>query len=127
MNPTIFMAVVFGSVAIFSASAEDMLRSVNGDQLHGKYHGIGKDGYLKWQREDVGDAVGFKTDKLRHVVLAGGNARPLRSISHIGLVNGDRCPVRSSQLMLMMLSSTRFMQVRSVCHVMRWPCWRQHL
>jgi hypothetical protein len=92
MKPSIFMAMVFGSAAIFSASAEDMLRFGNGDQLHGKYQGIGKDGDLKWQREDIADAVGFKTDRLRHVVLAGGKARPLRSISNIGLVNGDRLP-----------------------------------
>lgn len=74
---------------------DDLLSFVNGDQLHGKFAGIGADDSLIWKRDDVGDEVRFKGSELRRVVLHGGE--PLASLggfSHIGLTNGDRVPGR---------------------------------
>ena len=79
-----------------SAAAEapaDLLRFTNGDQLHGSFLGI-KDGLRAiWQRDDVAAPVDFKTTRIRHIVLHGGRPlKPLGSLSHVGLVNGDRMP-----------------------------------
>lgn len=79
--------------ALAAAEREDLLRFTNGDQLHGTYLGI-KDGpQAVWRRDDVPAPVEFKTTQLRHIVLHGGRPqKPLGSLSHLGLVNGDRIP-----------------------------------
>ena len=78
---------------IAAAEAPDLLRFTNGDQLHGTFLGI-KDGpQAIWQRDDVAAPVDFKTTQIRHVVLHGGRpVKALTSLSHLGLVNGDRIP-----------------------------------
>lgn len=92
MKRLIVISLMHCSAVVPLAAGEDMLRFANGDQLRGEYKGIGKEGEVKWRREDVAEAVGFKAGGIRHVVLGAGKARPLRSLSHIGLVNGDRVP-----------------------------------
>lgn len=92
MKTATVISLLLCAAAIQPTTGEDMLRFSNGDQLRGEYQGIGKEGELKWRREDVTEAVGFKAGGIRHVVLGAGKVKPLRSLSHIGLVNGDRVP-----------------------------------
>ncbi len=74
-------------------SAEDLLRFTNGDQLHGTYSGIKDGSQTLWLRDDLPAPVAFKTTRVRHVVLHGGRPlKPLASLSHLGLINGDRLP-----------------------------------
>lgn len=84
---------VLFAAALHAAERPDLLRFTNGDQLHGSFLGIAAGPQALWQRDDVADPVAFKTAGLRHVVLHGG--RPLKALatlSHLGLVNGDRIP-----------------------------------
>ncbi|MEN9973995.1 MAG: hypothetical protein RLZZ282_1, partial [Verrucomicrobiota bacterium] len=76
-----------------AAEAPDLLRFTNGDQLHGTFLGI-KDGpQAMWHRQDLATPVDFKTTQIRHIVLHGGfPLKPLGTLSHLGLVNGDRVP-----------------------------------
>ncbi len=79
-----------GLAVAAAAETGDLLRFANGDQLHGSFQGI-KDGSALWQREDMGGQAAFKTSKLRHIVLHGGDPREaLDALSHVALVNGDR-------------------------------------
>lgn len=82
-------SIVVGS----AADPHDILRFTNGDQLHGSFNGF-KEGFLAvWQRDDLTAPVEFKTEQLRHIVLQAGVPRvPLKSLSHVALVNGDRVP-----------------------------------
>ncbi|RYD47281.1 MAG: hypothetical protein EOP85_05790, partial [Verrucomicrobiaceae bacterium] len=81
------------AAGLHAAETDDLLRFANGDQLHGVFQGIKEGPKAVWKREDVGDAVEFKTDQLRHIVLRGGRSlKPLTSLSHVALVNGDRIP-----------------------------------
>jgi hypothetical protein len=76
-----------------AAERPDLLRFTNGDQLHGSFLGIKEGPQAIWRRDDVAAPVDFKTTRIRHIVLHGG--RPLKSLgslSHVGLVNGDRVP-----------------------------------
>jgi hypothetical protein len=76
-----------------AAERPDLLRFTNGDQLHGTFLGIKEGPQAVWRRDDVAAPVDFKTTQIRHIVLNGG--RPLKSVgslSHLGLVNGDRIP-----------------------------------
>lgn len=76
-----------------AAAPEDLLRFTNSDQLHGSFGGITEGPSVSWKRADVGETVDFKTSNVRHVVLRGGRpAKSLESLSHVGLVNGDRIP-----------------------------------
>ncbi|RYD42792.1 MAG: hypothetical protein EOP85_10815 [Verrucomicrobiaceae bacterium] len=83
---------ITAAASLWAADA-DLLRFVNGDQLHGSFEGIKEGPAAVWKRDDVAAAVEFKTDQLRHIVLRGGRPiKPLSSLSHVGLVNGDRVP-----------------------------------
>ncbi len=84
---------VSGVMALAAAESSDLLRFTNGDQLHGSFQGL-KDGPRAiWQRDDVAAPVDFETAQLRHIVLRGGKPlRPLTSLSHLALVNGDSIP-----------------------------------
>lgn len=76
-----------------AAAPEDLLRFTNSDQLHGSFGGITEGPSVSWKRADVEETVDFKTSNVRHVVLRGGRpAKSLESLSHVGLVNGDRIP-----------------------------------
>ena len=76
-----------------AAESPDLLRFTNGDQLHGTFLGIKEGPQASWRRDDIAAPVDFKTTQIRHVVLHGGRPlKPLASLSHLGLVNGDRIP-----------------------------------
>lgn len=88
-------AAIFWISAILSlpAAETDLLRFANGDQLHGSFEGLKVGPKAVWKRDDVTAPVEFKTDELRHIVLRGGRPlKPLASLSHVALVNGDRIP-----------------------------------
>ncbi len=71
----------------------DLLRFADGDQLHGEFQGIAEGPRLIWKRKDLDEPAKFGIDKLRHLVMRGGNpAAPLKSISIVELVNGDQIP-----------------------------------
>lgn len=72
---------------------DDLLSFTNGDQLHGRLSGIGAGPSILWERDDVSEAVKFKSSDLRRVILRGGRPpRSLEKLSHIGTANGDRIP-----------------------------------
>ena len=72
---------------------QDLLSFANGDQLHGRLSGIAAGPSIQWKRDDVGEAVKFKSSELRRIVLRGGrSAKSIDSFSHIGISNGDRIP-----------------------------------
>jgi len=76
-----------------AAESPDLLRFTNGDQLHGTFLGIKEGPQAVWQCADVAAPVVFKATQIRHIVLHGGRpVKPLTSLSHLGLVNGDRVP-----------------------------------
>lgn len=80
-------------LALTAADSSDLIRFTNGDQLHGSFVGIKTGPLATWQREDVSAPVDFQISRVRHVVLHGGQpSRPLESLAHLGLVNGDRMP-----------------------------------
>ncbi len=87
------MSCIASGFALAAAESSDLLRFSNGDQLHGSFQGL-KDGPRAiWKRDDVAAPVDFETDQLRHIVLRGGKPlRPLASLSHVALVDGDSLP-----------------------------------
>ncbi|RYD33642.1 MAG: hypothetical protein EOP87_10630, partial [Verrucomicrobiaceae bacterium] len=83
----------FIATAGLPAAETDLLRFSNGDQLHGTFEGLKEGPAAIWKRDDVAAPVDFKVDQLRHIVLRGGRPlKPLASLSHLALVNGDRVP-----------------------------------
>jgi hypothetical protein len=84
---------ISGATFLAAAESSDLLRFSNGDQLHGQFQGIQAGPQAVWRHDDVSAPVDFKTSQLRHVVLRGGRPmKPLSSLSHVALVNGDRLP-----------------------------------
>jgi hypothetical protein len=84
---------VSGVMVLAAAESSDLLRFTNGDQLHGSFQGFKDGSQAVWQRDDLAAPVDFKTAQLRQVVLRGGRSlKSLRSLSHLGLVNGDSIP-----------------------------------
>jgi hypothetical protein len=76
-----------------AAERPDLLRFTNGDQLHGSFLGIKQGPQAVWKRDDIEAPVEFKTERVRHIILRGGRPlKSLESLSHAGLVNGDRIP-----------------------------------
>ena len=93
MIRTILIPWWFSMAVLTAAGAPDLLRFTNSDQLHGTFVGIKEGPRAVWQRADLAAPVDFKTTRIRHVVLHGGRPlKPLESLSHLGLVNGDRIP-----------------------------------
>jgi hypothetical protein len=92
MKTAIIMVGWMGAASMLLTGGEDLIRFSEGDQLRGKFEGIGKGGVVNWRRDDVDAPVEFKAGGVRHVVLRGGKANPLRTVSHLGLANGDRLP-----------------------------------
>ena len=87
------MPWLFSAICLAAADRPDLLRFTNGDQLHGTFLGVKEGPTAVWRRDDVSAPVDFKTTSIRHIVLHGG--RPLKALgtlSHLGLVNGDRIP-----------------------------------
>ncbi|MEP4079707.1 hypothetical protein [Haloferula sp.] len=72
----------------------DLLRLTNGE-LEGHFGGLDAKGVLSWEREDGIAPMEFKTDKVRQIVLRGGQAVDAgKDAAHLELVNGDRLPAR---------------------------------
>lgn len=93
MIPRPLALLFLGLSALAAEDRDDLLRFTNGDQLHGEYLGIKEGPRMIWKRGDIEGLVEFKTSGIRHLVLHGGRPnRALESLSHIGLVNGDRIP-----------------------------------
>ncbi|MEX1048861.1 MAG: hypothetical protein WED15_05000 [Akkermansiaceae bacterium] len=90
---------LFSGALAAAAAPSDLLRFTNGDQLHGSFQGLQQGPHVLWQRDDLAAAVNFTTTDLRHIVLRGGRpAKPLETLSHLALVNGDRIPGKITQL-----------------------------
>ena len=90
-----FASVMIGWMVAASgllAGGADLLRFSEGDQLRGTFEGIGAGGEVNWRRDDVAAPVAFKAGGVRHVVFRDGKASPLKTLSHLGLANGDRLP-----------------------------------
>ncbi len=84
----VFLVSLVGTLEAVSA---DLLRFINGDQLHGTFQGINVGPQIIWQREDLAGDVEFKTTDVRHLVLNGGKSnKSLASLSHLASINGDR-------------------------------------
>lgn len=82
------------SLALCSlASAEDVLRFSNGDQLHGTFQGINEANAILWSRNDLQAPLTLKTQQVRHVLLQTQQA-PLKaeSFAYIRLICGDQIP-----------------------------------
>ncbi len=85
--------ILLTAAAMAADVPSDLLRFTNGDQLHGTFEGIKKDGSLVWKREDLAAPVDFESAEIRHVVLRGGRPRKaLTDIGYVAMVNGDRIP-----------------------------------
>lgn len=97
MKPVLTFSLVLGLSGLVNAATseprQDLLRFVNGDQLHGSFQGI-KDGLLTvWQRDDLVTPSEFKSTLIHKVILRG--ARPAKSnesLAHVALVTGERIP-----------------------------------
>ena len=99
MMRALFISWLSGMIGLMAAEPSDLLRFVNGDQLHGTFQGIKEGPQAIWQRDDLSAPVDFKTSQIRHIVLHGGRAlKPQTSLSNVALVNGDRIPGRITGL-----------------------------
>lgn len=93
--PAILLAVAFPATVHGQAiePKPDLLRFTNGDQLHGEFQGFGAGPRLIWKRSDVNQPLEVLPSQIRQVVLNGARPdKPLASLSHVALVNGDRVP-----------------------------------
>jgi len=82
-----------GVMVLAAAEPPDLVRFSNGDQLHGAFQGFKEGSQAVWRNDDAAAPVDFKTARIRHVILRGGRPlKPLTSLSHVALVNGDRVP-----------------------------------
>jgi len=88
-----FILLLLATPCLGAEDRDDMLRFDNGDQLHGRFTGMGAGPSVLWKRDDISDEVKFDSADLRQIVLRGGRpATALTSLSHIGTINGDRIP-----------------------------------
>jgi hypothetical protein len=78
---------------------QDLLRFVNGDQLHGSFQGVKTGPVAVWQRPDLTAPGEFKSNQIQKIILrAGRPEKSNESLTHIALVNGDRIPGTLSAL-----------------------------
>ena len=78
---------------------EDLLRFVNGDQLHGSFQGIKPGGLVLWQRPDLTAQGEFKSAQIQKIILRAGRPdQSNESLAHVALINGDRIPGTLSAL-----------------------------
>lgn len=87
------------SSTLATEAPPDLLRFVNGDQLHGTFVGMDTGPVLLWKRQDIAEPVRFELKNLRHAVLRGGSPKQaLETLSQVELTNGDRIPGTISSL-----------------------------
>ncbi len=73
--------------------ADDLLRFINGDQLHGRFHGMALGPKIIWQRDDLTTNGEFDFSQVRHLIFNNGKSyKNLASLSYISCTNGDRLP-----------------------------------
>ena len=53
MKNAIIMVGWMSAASMLLAGGEDLIRFSEGDQLRGKFEGIGKGGVVNWRRDDV--------------------------------------------------------------------------
>jgi hypothetical protein len=116
MTRALLITWLCGPAALAIAGGhDDLLRFTNGDQMHGAFQGISPGPTALWQRDDLSEPVGFKTERIRHIVLRGGRPRlPAGPLCHATLVNGDRLPgtVAGLDAATLMLDTTYAGQLR---------------
>lgn len=72
---------------------QDLLRFVNGDQLHGTFQGMKPGGTAVWQRPDLTAPGEFKSTQIQKIILRAGRPdKSNESLAHVALINGDRIP-----------------------------------
>ncbi len=72
---------------------QDLLRFVNGDQLHGTFQGIKEGMVAVWQRQDLTAPGEFKSAQIQKIILRSGRPeKSNESLAHVALINGDRIP-----------------------------------
>jgi len=85
-----FPAVIHGQT---NEPKPDLLRFTNGDQLHGEFQGMAAGPRLIWKRTDLNQPMEIAPSQVRQVVLNGARpVKPLGSLAHVALVNGDKIP-----------------------------------
>ena len=94
MRVVFLIAACLGSLGLLHAEdTRDLLTFENGDQLHGRYGGMAAGASVLWERDDTAGQVKYASDALRRIILRGGKPiKPLRTLSHVGTLNGDRIP-----------------------------------
>lgn len=91
MNRTILTLLALSSIA--HAAPDDILRFTNGDQLHGKYQGIGEGNVILWTRPDLSSQLSLKAENVRHIILRGAApSMDVSSYAFVTLLNGDQIP-----------------------------------
>lgn len=91
MNRSFLSLLALSTLAV--SAADDILRFSNGDQLHGKYQGMGDGNVILWTREDLGAQLSLKPENVRHIILRGATPNTdVGSFAYITLINGDQIP-----------------------------------
>ncbi len=71
---------------------DDVLRFVNGDQVHGKWQGMASAEVLRWSTPEALEPVEWKTAQLRHLVRPLAVTNGLTESALVCLINGDVLP-----------------------------------
>lgn len=91
MNRSLLSLLALSTIA--HAAPDDILRFTNGDQLHGKYQGIGNGNVILWTRPDLDAQLSLKSENVRHIILRGAvPAADPSSYAFVTLLNGDQIP-----------------------------------
>lgn len=92
---SITTSLALGLCCLAAQAEPDFLRFENGDQMSGNFLGMNTEGDIRWESPEMKEPAAFRIDTLRHLVLRGGKPKSVEeSLSHLGLVNGDRIPGR---------------------------------
>ena len=96
---TFAFLIALGICSLRAETKPDLLRFDNGDQITGRFAGIGADGSILMESADLKQPAEFRTNSVRHLVLRGGDQQATEdSLSHLGLTNGDRIPGRITDI-----------------------------
>ncbi len=95
MNIPVWL-ILFALTKVAFASEKDGVEALlafdNGDQLHGHYLGFAEK-RLIWKRGDLAKQAEFDPANLRRVIFRNGRPEsPLKRISHVATIHGDRIP-----------------------------------
>jgi hypothetical protein len=88
------LIALLATVLPLAAAPPDLLRLADGT-LEGTFESYTAEGTVRWQRPDAVQPLEFRTDRIRHIALRGGNAvHTGPDTSHVRLINDDRIPGR---------------------------------